>query len=811
MGKIDNDGLDIPDARRLEILERYPLRYIGPSWKMREDGMWDMPEYSLGPQIAGWAFRYLRGLSDEGGRSGFRFTPEQFRFLCHWYALDEYGDFKYSVGVLQRVKGWGKDPFAAVLALAEAMGPVRFSHWVENEDGHQIAVGKMHPNPIVQVVAVSEQQTRNLTSVFNSLVTPHLKDRYNFQPRSDISRARDRMAEIKASASSFRSIEGDRTTFAVLDEALCLETPIATPTGYKRFGSLRPGDPIVGSNGKITRITHVKPVQTDRKCVEVRYATGESVVASDGHLWLAKIGSNGAAQVMKTADMMDHKDEVFIPAPPTVDLDTVYGIPSFRHHDFAARLPIGVSLLPIGQRISILRAAWQYFGSVNKRGDVVYQMATKQRHTAMLALLRSFGIARITNAVGTSITCQPYFNVTDLAEAPHKLHDQPKWIPVRLKSVPSRPVRCITVEAEDSLFLAGLAHMVTHNTQHWVPAKQGQDLYQTIANNLSKTGGRSLSITNAPRPGEQSVGEEQRMQVEQQLNGVTKPGSYMLYDSIEAHPDTPIDEADVVRVVFPKLRGDSNWLRTRNVLNALQDTSISVAQLRRMWFNQTVATDDALFTLEELTTVLKPLSLKPNDEVILGFDGGWSDDATALVALRPKDMSFHVLGIWEKPVGRVKWEVNPDDVTGRLSSVFKRHKVLGMFCDTRYWEPRVADWEKEFGRRVKIRAHKEKPFAFPMGGKKADVCRAVEMLVSGVRDQKMLLSDENKALVAHFQNAVARETLQGLSFRKETEDSPRKVDLLAAATLAVACYEAGRAAGVYRKGQGHIRIQGGIG
>lgn len=805
--QIDNDGLDISQEERLEILSTYPLHYIGPTWKQNEDGTWAFPERTLGPQVAGWAFRFLRALGGDEN-DGFVLTDEQFRFMCWWYALDEHGEFIYSRGVLQRVKGWGKDPVAAVLCLAEAMGPVRFSHWITDEEGNKVPVGKQHPDPEVQVVAVSEQQTRNLTAVFNSLTTPHLEETYGFQARSDISRARGRRAEIRAAASSFRSIEGNRTTFAVLDEALDLDTPTPTPRGYRRFGDLQTGDWVIGSDGKPVRIKAVKPVQTGRKCFQVRYATGESIVASDGHLWLCKIGTNGAASVRKTSEMTDHEDDVFIPAPPTVDPGTSFEYKRMSELDLAAKLPIGVALLPLSERATILRAAWQFYGHVNKRGEVIYQLRTKGRQAAVLGLLRSFGVVRITSASGTSITCQPHFNVTTSTEPPHKLWKQPEWIAVRISEVPSRPVRCISVEADDQLFLAGLSHFVTHNTQHWVPAKQGHELYMTIANNLNKTGGRSLAITNAPRPGEMSVAESDRLRMEQQASGQTTASS-MLYDSIEAHPDTPLDDEKVIRVIFPRLRGDSSWLRTKNVLNALQDTTISIAQLRRMWLNQVVTSDDALFTVGELSSVMTESRLKRGDEIIMGFDGGWSDDSTALVGLRIKDMSFHLLGLWERPVARTKWKVDPDAVEGRISRCFDHYKVLGMFCDTAHWESRIASWEKEWASKVRIRLEREKPFAFHMSGKKAATCKAVEMLVSSVRDQKVLISDQEPAMVAHFQNAIARETLQGLSFSKETPDSPRKVDLFAACVLAMACWDHGRTTGAFKRG-GNIRIQGGL-
>jgi hypothetical protein len=47
------------------------------------------------------------------------------RFILWWYAVDEFGRFVYRKGVLQRMKGWGKDPLLAVICLVELVGPSR--------------------------------------------------------------------------------------------------------------------------------------------------------------------------------------------------------------------------------------------------------------------------------------------------------------------------------------------------------------------------------------------------------------------------------------------------------------------------------------------------------------------------------------------------------------------------------------------------------------------------------------------------------------------------------------------------------------
>src|SRR5664279_3214898 len=125
---------------------------LGNTWRTDEDGQWLLPEYSLGFGIAAWAATWL--VNEDG--EPWMFTPEQFRFLLWYYEIDLRGRFVYSDAVLQRCKGWGKDPVGVVIALAELLGPCRFSDWDENGD----PVGKDNPVAWVQIAAVSAQQAK---------------------------------------------------------------------------------------------------------------------------------------------------------------------------------------------------------------------------------------------------------------------------------------------------------------------------------------------------------------------------------------------------------------------------------------------------------------------------------------------------------------------------------------------------------------------------------------------------------------------------------------------------------------------------
>lgn len=68
-------------------------------------------------------------------------------------------------------------------------------------------------------------------------------------------------------------------------KALKLDTPIFSPTGWKKMGELAVGDTIYGRNGEETKITFVSETFYDRDTYKITFDNGESVVCSDHHLW----------------------------------------------------------------------------------------------------------------------------------------------------------------------------------------------------------------------------------------------------------------------------------------------------------------------------------------------------------------------------------------------------------------------------------------------------------------------------------------------------------------------------------------------
>lgn len=336
--------------------------------------------------------------------------------------------------------------------------------------------------------------------------------------------------------------------------------------------------------------------------------------------------------------------------------------------------------------------------------------------------------------------------------------------------------------------------VLLNETQHWVAGNGGIKMYETVDGNTAKGGNRYLAITNAYLPGEGSVAERMRGAYVEILEGRALDfGS--LYDSIEAHPKTSLDP-DTLRLVIPLIRGDAVWVNPEDVIASVMKADIAPARSRRMWLNQIVADADALYEEDDWDQLLRPgQRLLPGDVIVLGFDGGWKDDATALVAIRVEDGLAQALLVEERPSNWPRgkeappWEVDRIKVDAAIHEAFATYTVVAFYADVALWDSYIAEWSAHYGPQLKVRAGDRSAVAWDMRGSVRRTASAHELLMHTIMDAKVChggvsATPLNDALRRHLLNARRRETSWGLTFRKESEDSPLKVDAYAALMLA---------------------------
>lgn len=172
-----------------------------------------LPERTLGWGILQWCSKWLAQPDGENKGDRWVFTNEQALFILWFYAVNEYGQFLYRRGVLERPKGWGKSPLLAAICCAELLGPVKFSHFDENGQ----AVGRQYPSAFVQIAAISEDQTDNTLSLVGEMLAGDAQKHYNLTILLTQVTAPGKRKLTRVTASP-RSREGNRPTFVVMDE-----------------------------------------------------------------------------------------------------------------------------------------------------------------------------------------------------------------------------------------------------------------------------------------------------------------------------------------------------------------------------------------------------------------------------------------------------------------------------------------------------------------------------------------------------------------------------------------------------------------
>lgn len=330
---------------------------------------------------------------------------------------------------------------------------------------------------------------------------------------------------------------------------------------------------------------------------------------------------------------------------------------------------------------------------------------------------------------------------------------------------------------------------VMDETHHWTESNGGAKLARVIRRNLAKSrdgAARAIETTNAHAPGEESVAEKSYQDFLAIQEGRTK-SSGLLYDSREAPGDTDLADRDKLKVGLRAAYGDATWVDLDRIADEIYDPGTPPEESRRFYLNQIVAAADSWVSPAEWDANIREdlPALEEGEAITLGFDGALTDDSTALVACRVSDGAPFLLGLWEKPSGPAGqgWFVPKDQVRDLVAHTFTKYDVVGFFSDVAYWETDVDYWREQYGEALLVKATVRHAIAWDMRGHAADTVRAVEALNRAIVDGECPHDGEPR-LARHIKNARRRPNRWGVSFGKESRESPHKVDALAAFVLA---------------------------
>jgi hypothetical protein len=314
---------------------------------------------------------------------------------------------------------------------------------------------------------------------------------------------------------------------------------------------------------------------------------------------------------------------------------------------------------------------------------------------------------------------------------------------------------------------------VLNESQEWLANNEGLAMAKTIRRNLAKSNdgsARSMEICNAHLPGEESVAEE-TYEAYQQARGVI-PG--LSYDSLEAPPVADLHDLDAVRAGLFAARGDSVWLNVERLLDEIADPVTPEYMSRRYYLNQVVAVEGERWMPMDLWDERHREGYKIPDhaECVLGFDGSFNGDSTAVVAVQLGDTPhIEVVKCWEAAVTEPDWRVPIEDVEEKIRETCRRLSVREIAADAYRW---ARSLEILAGERLPVVEFPQRP---------ARMIPATTRLYEAVCNAGVT-HDGNPDLRRHVSNAVLKVSSQGGHLTKDAKTSPRKIDLAVTAVMA---------------------------
>jgi hypothetical protein len=316
--------------------------------------------------------------------------------------------------------------------------------------------------------------------------------------------------------------------------------------------------------------------------------------------------------------------------------------------------------------------------------------------------------------------------------------------------------------------------------QEWFGSNGGKALAETIRRNLAKTGGRSVEAGNAHVPGAESVSESTWEAWQAQQEGRSK-STGILYDALEAPPDTDLADEASLRAGLAVAYTDAAWQDLDRIVGEVWDPSTPPDKSRRYYLNQIVAAEDAWVAPAEWAACADPsIVLADGDDVAMFFDGSKSRDATALVGCRLDDGFVFTVGVWEPDPNDMASQVDVGAVELAVAQAFDRWQVRAFFADVREWEGQVlTDWPTRYGDDLVLWASPSsrpaQPIGWDMRSHNYDFTRAAEECASEIAAGR-LAHDGDLRTARHVGNARRALNRYGVSVRKESPASPRKID-----------------------------------
>lgn len=324
--------------------------------------------------------------------------------------------------------------------------------------------------------------------------------------------------------------------------------------------------------------------------------------------------------------------------------------------------------------------------------------------------------------------------------------------------------------------------VIADETEWWLPGNGGPDFYNTLRDNLTKSGSRMVETCNAWIPGVGSVAEATWDEWIAQEEGSFPRGQRILYDARVAPPDTDMADDASLTAALEFIYEGCWWQNIEPIKARIWSVSASPDASRRKYLNQPTASVYAWVTPQEWSALADPAHVVPDSaDVALFFDGSKSRDATALVGCELATGHVFTLGVWEPDPSHESDEtVDAVAVDAAVGAAFERYNVVAFFADVKEWESfALTDWPARYSDDLVVwaapAARPPQPIAWDMRSHGVDFARAAEAcreeIVTGA-----FTHDGDSRTARHVGNAHRKPVRDLVSVSKSSPDSRRKID-----------------------------------
>ena len=335
---------------------------------------------------------------------------------------------------------------------------------------------------------------------------------------------------------------------------------------------------------------------------------------------------------------------------------------------------------------------------------------------------------------------------------------------------------------------AEVSFAICDETEHWLPARNGDELKDTIDRNTGKvTGGRWVETCNSWQPGQESVAEHTFNSWALEQEGRSLSDKHILYDAVVAPPTTVLhDEPHEGEVglteALKHVYDDCFWVDIYSIRDRILRPNTNPSISRRFFLNQPVTKTGSWVAPHQWANLANPdRVVEEGEDIVMFFDGSKSNDCSALVGCCMEDGHIFTIGVWEpedQPDGTRLIDYNAIDQAVRMAR--DTYHVVAFWADVREFESYVnTSWPYLFEHDGLYPAKKggqlSNLIAWDMRSRRYDFAKACETAYSEI-EQGAFTHDSNSALSQHVANAVVSDKQGRVSIKKESPKSSRKID-----------------------------------